>query len=227
MEASEPVRVSRRLKISQALFGFIFWFTLVLPYVRRIHGRNKILPGQRHLFVCNHVSLLDTLLLGTILWRSGHCPILVLGDKNVWDTSAVKRLLSRPIGFLVERGKLNPGRMRELQAFARAAKDFSLIVFPEGTRGNGVDVAECQPGIYYIAQAARVPVVPVFITNMQLVSTKGGPFHPFSGLRKVEVHFGDRIAPEDYLPLARREFTELVRQKIAAAGSRRYGVAAA
>ena len=34
--------------------------------------------------------------------------------------------------------------------------------YPEGTRGDGVNVAKCQPGIYHIAQAARAPIVPVF-----------------------------------------------------------------
>jgi len=74
-----------------------------------------------------------------------------------------------------------------------------------------------QPGIYFIAQEARVPIVPVFIENMQLVSTKTGRFHPLAGLRKVEVHFGEPIAPERYLMLPRDEFLELVRQSIAAA----------
>ena len=53
--------------------------------------------------------------------------------------------------------------------------------------------------------------MPVFIENMQLVSTKNGKFHPFGGLRKMEVHFGEPILPEKYLDLSREEFTEFVR----------------
>jgi 1-acyl-sn-glycerol-3-phosphate acyltransferase len=90
-------------------------------------------------------------------------------------------------------------------------------VFPEGTRGDGVNVATCQPGIYYIAQAARLPLLPVFIENMQLVSTKNGRFHPIQGWRKVEVHFGAAIAPEKYLSLPREEFLDFVRTQIASA----------
>jgi 1-acyl-sn-glycerol-3-phosphate acyltransferase len=166
--------------------------------------------------VSNHVSLLDTILLGALFWRSGNYPILVLGDKNVWSTSWIKRALSRPIGFLLERGKLNPNRISELQKYARLAKQFNLVVFPEGTRGNGVDVAECQPGIFHVAQEAQVFLVPIFIENMQFVSTKAGKFHPLAGLRKIETHFGDPIPPADYLSLSREEFTEFVRRKIAA-----------
>lgn len=218
MSIMQPTfQVSRGLVFIQALLGIGAFFALALPFLRRVHGLKWLRPGQRYLFVANHTSLLDTILLGAVCWRSGNYPILTLGDKNVWNASWIKRLLSCRIGFLLERGKLNPNRIRELQLFGRQGKSFNLVVFPEGTRGDGVNVAECQPGIYFIAQAACVPIVPVFIENMHLVSTKHGRFHPIAGFRKVEVHFGEPIPPEKYLAMPREEFLEFVRQKIAAA----------
>jgi 1-acyl-sn-glycerol-3-phosphate acyltransferase len=210
-------RISRSLVFIQALLGVSAYAGFTLTYLRRTHGMERLRPQQRYLFVANHVSLLDTILLGGLCWRSGCYPILTLGDKNVWHTSWIKRLLSSRIGFLLERGKLNPGRIRELQEFGRAGGQFHLVVFPEGTRGDGVNVAAPQPGIYFIAQEARLPIVPVFIENMQFVSTKTGRFHPFGGLRKIEVHFGEPVAPEKYLPLPREEFLELVRRSITTA----------
>ena len=212
-----PRRVTRGLVLTQWLLGLPLQFLIALPFLRRTHGRQQVNRTQRHLFVVNHVSLLDTLVLATICWRLRLWPILVLGDKGVWHASRLRKFLSRSTAFLLERGRLNPNRIRELQAFGRSGKDFHLIVFPEGTRGDGVNVATCQPGIYYIAQAARLPLVPVFIENMQLVSTKTGGFHPLRGWRKVEVHFGPVIPPEQYLALPREEFPEFVRQQILAA----------
>jgi 1-acyl-sn-glycerol-3-phosphate acyltransferase len=208
-------RVTRELTSIQALLGIGAYLSLGLPYLRRTHGLQRLDVSQRYLFVCNHVSLLDTILLGGLCWRSGCYPILVLGDKSVWHASWLKRVLSSRIGFLLERGKLNPGRIRELQEFGRAANDFHLVVFPEGTRGDGIHVGPCQPGLYYIAQEARLPMVPVFFENMQLVSTKTGRFHLIDGLRKVEVHFGPPIAAETYLPIPREEFPDFVRRSIA------------
>lgn len=216
MEELNQPKASKALTCIQALLGVGAYSMVALPYLRQTHGLDRLPRGQHYLFMCNHVSLLDTLLLGALGWRCGRYPILVLGDKRVWHASWFKRLLSSHIGFLLERGKLNPRRIRELQAFGRASRDFDLVVFPEGTRGDGVNVAECQPGIYYIAQEARVPIVPVFIENMQFVSTKTGPFRPFAGLRKVEVHYGEPIEPETYLPIPRPEFTEFVREQISA-----------
>jgi len=214
-ESNQP-RVTRSLSATQTLMGVGAHLLLAVPYLRRVHGLGRLSPRERYLFVSNHVSLLDTILLGSLFWRSGCYPVLVLGDRNVWHASWIRRALSSRIGFLLERGKLNPGRIRELQAFGRAAREFQLLVFPEGTRGDGVNVAPLQPGLYFIAQEARVPVVPVFIENMHLVSTKSGSFHPLGGLKKVEVHFGHPIAPTQYLEMRREEFGEFIRRQLVA-----------
>ena len=195
--------------------GLGAWLFLALPCLRRTHGMHHLRRGRQYLFAANHVSLLDTILLGALCWRSGFYPILVLGDKKTWQASWFKRALSRPIGFLLDRGRLNRGRIRELQAFARAGRSRHLVVFPEGTRGDGVNVAPCQPGLYFIAREARLPIVPVFIENMQLVSTKTGRFHPFAGLNRVKVHYGKPIEPEAYLKMSREEFCDFIRWNIA------------
>lgn len=215
MHQPDSCRATRKLMLIQKLMGIGAWLALVLPYVRRTHGLDRLSPSQRYLFVCNHVSLLDTILLGGLCWRSRCVPILVLGDRTVWHTSWLKRLLSGPIGFLMERGRFNPARIRELQAFGRASAEFNLVVFPEGTRGDGVQLGPCQPGLYYVAQEARIPIVPVFFQNMQMVSTKAGRFHPVGGLRKVEVYFGKPMEVAEYLSMPREEFLELVRRGIA------------
>jgi len=218
--ASKAVLPSRHvtpgLKFAQWWLGLGATLALALPYLRRTRGKERLDPKQRYLFVSNHVSLLDTILLGGLCWRFNCYPILVLGDKSVWHASALKKLLSRKIGFLLDRGRMNPKRIEELEEFGRAGQEFHLLVFPEGTRGDGVNVAACQPGIHYIAQSARIPIVPVFISNMQLISTKHGPFRPFAGWRKVEVNFGEVLPPESYLGLEREELTAYIRERIAA-----------
>ena len=210
-------RVTRSLVFTQWLMGLGAHLFIVLPYLRRVHHLERLQAARRWLIVCNHVSLIDTILLGAICWRAGCYPILVLGDRKVWHASWLKKMLSAPIGFLLERGKMNPNRVNELEAFGRAGREQTLIVFPEGTRGDGIHVGPCQPGLHYIAQAAQMPIVPLFIENMQLVSTKHGRYHPFRGLRKVEVHVGEPIAPEKYLSLSREEFSAFMRQSIAEA----------
>lgn len=208
--------VTRTMVVAQSILGACARVAFGGLYLRRTHGLEHLRRDQNCVFVANHVSLLDTILLGGLFWQRRCYPILVLGDKNVWHVTPLHRFLSSQIGFLLERGKLNLDRIRELETFGHSIAEFRLLVFPEGTRGDGVHVAPCQPGIYHIAQAAHAPIVPVFIENMQRVSTKQGRFHPLSGLRQIEVHFGAPIPPEQYLALQRDEFTEFVRTQIAA-----------
>jgi 1-acyl-sn-glycerol-3-phosphate acyltransferase len=216
MTLADKQPVTRAMVMTQGILGAVSFVFFVKPYLRRVQGLEQLDRAQKYLFVSNHVSLLDTILLGGLFWRRGQYPILVLGDKSVWHDSGIKRALSSKIGFLMERGKLNLDRIRELETFGRSVDDFQLLVYPEGTRGDGVNVARCQPGIYHIAQRAQVPIVPIFIANMQRVSTKLGRFHPLGGLRQIEVCFGAPIAPSDYLAVERDAFTEFVQAKIAA-----------
>jgi 1-acyl-sn-glycerol-3-phosphate acyltransferase len=190
---------------AQLFLGFLSYFLFVLPYARRIRGLARVSRAHR-IFVCNHVSLLDTILLGGIFWSRGRLPILVLGDSHVWMGSGLKRLLSSRVGFLIERRKTDRSLVEQLEIYGASSANFNLIMFPEGTRGDGLTVGMCQSGIYTVAQAARVPIVPIYISGMQKVSTKTSPFRALRGLRQVEVEFGEEIAPEEYLAMEREAF---------------------
>lgn len=218
MEALEPgpgVRPSVSIRLTQALLGTLCKTLFCWPYQRRTLGL-EALPRRRFLFVCNHVSLLDTILLGGILWSAARLPILVLGDKKVWHKNAIRRALSAKIGFLLDRDRPTKDRIRQLQGFGRSVEGFNLIVFPEGTRGDGRTVGECQAGTVFIAKEARVPIVPVFIEGMQSVSTKTSAFRPLGGLRKITVHFGTPWESEEYLPLDGEAFRAEMGRRIQA-----------
>src|SRR5256885_7289012 len=61
---SRQPRLTRSLISIQALLGVGAYFSLGVPYLRRTHGLSRLDTSKRYLFVCNHVSLLDTILLG-------------------------------------------------------------------------------------------------------------------------------------------------------------------
>src|SRR4051812_26939609 len=107
MTETNQLRASRRLVFTQTLLGLFAYLLLAVPYLRRTNGVGRLDPRKRYLFVANHVSLLDTILLGALCWRSGCYPIKVLGDQSVWHASWIKKLLSRPIGFLLKRDRFN------------------------------------------------------------------------------------------------------------------------
>jgi len=194
----------------QAVLSLFTVLLVYLPYVRRVHGR---FPRGRRLYVCNHVSLLDTLILGSCLFLRGHTPILVLGDRPTWQKTRFRALLSRYVGFLIERGAADRATIGRLRDFGKQVDRFELIVFPEGTRGDGRTVGPCQPGIYFIARSAGTPIVPVFLEGVERVSSKRGPFRLLRGLRQVEIHVGEEFSLGN---TSRNEFCEEVRRRLTA-----------
>lgn len=210
--AQEP-RADAITLFMQLFLGIFCYGLTCLPYCRRIRGR--VPPrSEKCIFVCNHVSLLDTILLGGVFWSRATLPFLVLGDRATWHESAFKRLLSWRLGFLLDRDGLARERIAELKQFARASKEFHLLVFPEGTRGDGVRLNPLQAGVYFIAKEAKVPIVPIGIRNMQQVSTKQGRFRPIGGLRKIEVCFGEPWSADDYLALRRQDFLDAMKVRM-------------
>ena len=199
---------------TQWILGVFCYLFFVLPYLRELRGLESLSREQHYLFVANHVSLLDTILLGGIFWSRRFVPILVLGDAAVWRETWIRRFLSARLGFLIDRDRTTKGRLEELESFGRSREGFHLLVFPEGTRGNGVKVRRCQSGISYVARAAAAPMVPIFIENMQRVSSKRVPFSPIRGLRKIRVHFGDPTSAETVAALDRETIPDFVRREI-------------
>ncbi|WP_022869819.1 lysophospholipid acyltransferase family protein [Yaniella halotolerans] len=83
----------------------------------------------------------------------------------------------------------------------------SLIIFPEGTRGPGDQVATFQAGLYRLAQhAPEVPVVPVTLKNLSRILPKGETI-PVPRLSQVIVHqplfVDDDESQEHFLSRAR------------------------
>jgi len=195
-------------RLVQLVLGVLATLFVYFPYVRRVHGR---LPRGKNLYVCNHVSLLDTLILGSCLFVRGHSPILVLGDRGTWKQSGLRDLLSRQVGFLIDRGAPDKAMVDRLREFGSKIDRFELIVFPEGTRGDGRTVGPCQPGIRFIARAADTPIVPVFLEGVERVTSKHGPRRLLRGLRKIEIHIGEAFSMGD---VPRKEFTTEVQRRL-------------
>src|SRR5512145_155083 len=102
IEAGIPQpRVTRVMVFTQLALGLVLHLFLALPFLRRTHGFERLRPERRMLMVVNHVSLLDTLLIASLCWRSRCYPILVLGDKNIWQASWIRRFLSFQTAFLL------------------------------------------------------------------------------------------------------------------------------
>lgn len=153
--------------------------TLAGPSVRWVDCATE--PGQR-VYFANHTSHLDFVVLWSVLPRKLRTLTRPVAAKDYWNSGLRKRLAVNAFhAVLVERSAKTGETDR-----AAAARDTlevlldalgtenSLIVFPEGTRGNGLEVAPFKSGIYYLwLKRQDVQFVPVYLANLNRILPKG------------------------------------------------------
>ena len=122
-----------------------------LPYDLQRTGR---LPQQPMLWVCNHVSWCD------IPLRGGLAPLCFLAKSEVRGWPLAGWLAERAGTQFIRRGQGESGAVAGRLA-RLLAEGHSLLVFPEGTTGDGRALLPFHARLLESAIAAGVPVQPV------------------------------------------------------------------
>lgn len=130
--------------------------------------------GQR-VYVPNHSSHLDFIVLWSALPRHLRRVTRPVAARDYWHKNAMRRFLSVHVyrAILIEREHIS-AHANPIDQIAAEMGDDSLILFPEGTRGDGERIGSFKSGIYHLAQ--RKPhlwYVPVYIENLNRVLPKG------------------------------------------------------
>jgi 1-acyl-sn-glycerol-3-phosphate acyltransferase len=91
----------------------------------------------------------------------------------------VKRILAKDVfnAVLIERKQVTRASNPLAPMLDALSAGDSLIIFPEGTRGPGHEIAEFKPGLFHLAKGCpSAEFVPVFIENLSRVLPKGEIF---------------------------------------------------
>ena len=158
----------------------------------------------QRIYFANHTSHLDTLILWALFPTHARRRTRPIAAREYWDASCLRRCVAHEIfnAVLIERPDRADSATEtrsELaaRAFAamRAALDsgHSLIIFPEGTRGDGVTMRPFKSGLYHLARAKPgVELIPVYLENLNRILPKG-ELLPLPLLGSVT--FGPPLAP--------------------------------
>lgn len=130
----------------------------------------------RRVYFANHSSHLDTLVIWASLPAALRARTRPVAAADYWDRPGPRRWLAGAVlnALLVDRsgGCGSRDSLRRIAA-ALAAGD-SLILFPEGTRGDGSAVGELKPGLYFVAEhCPDVELVPVYLQDLSRILPKG------------------------------------------------------
>jgi 1-acyl-sn-glycerol-3-phosphate acyltransferase len=149
-----------------------------------IHGGERLREGPR-IYASNHVSWFDVFTLASLLPRYKFVGKAELFRIPIFGQAALAA------GMIpIER----ENRKSAFQSYDRAAASIragaSVVVYPEGTRGDSYALRSFKKGPFVLAAAAQVPIVPTIIHGTIEVQSRRG-FRVRAGT--VHVHFLDPI----------------------------------
>lgn len=142
-----------------------------MPWLRKVNGAEN-LPKEKigMIIACNHSSYLDHFIFGgTIMYKLKQA-VLFLAKKEHFEGSQKKWhefLQAVPIDR-------QSGGKKALRFAVKALKEKKVIaIYPEGTRTLNGKLNPAKTGIARLALAAKVPVLPVGLTNTFKILPKG------------------------------------------------------
>jgi 1-acyl-sn-glycerol-3-phosphate acyltransferase len=136
--------------------------------------QTELEPSRQRVFVANHSSHLDTLLVWASLPTRLRTRTRPVAAADYWGRSALRRLLAGRLlrAVLIDRKGGARAAFERMQAALEAGD--SLLLFPEGTRGRSDVPEEFKSGIYYLCAARpELEVVPVYLENLNRILPKG------------------------------------------------------
>ena len=169
------------------------------PSVRWVNCRPS---SRQRVYFANHTSHLDFVVLWSVLPRRLRAKTRPVAAKDYWNSGLRKRIAVNAFNaVLVERGdkiangdRLAAARYTLDMLLEALGQENSLIVFPEGTRGNGLQVGPFKSGIYYLwSKRPDVQFVPVYLSNLNRILPKG-EFLPVPVISRVT--FGAPLRPD-------------------------------
>ncbi|MBK1725216.1 lysophospholipid acyltransferase family protein [Thiocystis violacea] len=175
--------------------------------------------GAQRVYFANHSSHLDTLVIWSSLPKALRARTRPVAAADYWDRPGLRRWLAlRVLNALpVERAGGCGSRDALHHLIAALDAGDSLILFPEGTRGDGQAIGELRSGLYHVArERPQVELVPVFLENLSRILPKGEVLPvPLIG----RAHFGlsIRLAPDE----DRKAFLTRARLALTALGDRK------
>lgn len=146
----------------------------------------RIDDGRQRIFFANHSSHLDFVLIWSSLPRHVRERTRPVARRDYWQRSRFRRYYVGKVfnAVLIDRALLEGdtaggrfdrrGNEAVEQMLQGLGDEYSLILFPEGTRGSGESIGQFRSGLYYLSRARPdVELVPVRIQGAHKVLPKG------------------------------------------------------
>jgi len=173
----------------------------------KIRGLDNVLTDGPQIFMANHQSIYDILVL------AGYLPVQFrwLAKKELFRIPFMGWHMSRGGYIKIDRANLRAAARSIIEAGRRIKSGVSVVIFPEGTRSLDGRLQPFKPGGFSIALEAGVPIIPIGIYGSKDIIRKGS-------LRvnrgSIGVSVGKPILVASYRKSEKKRLMEEVRRAI-------------
>jgi 1-acyl-sn-glycerol-3-phosphate acyltransferase len=131
--------------------------------------------AEQRIYFANHQSHFDWVLIWAALPQDLRSITRPIAARDYWTSSKLKHWITREIFNAVYVSRERSADEDPLEPLMDALRNGdSLVIFPEGTRGNKPEPASFKAGLYHLAEAfPDVQLIPAWIDNVQRVMPKG------------------------------------------------------
>ena len=177
------------------------WLVFHIGFRVRTEGRENLKKVQTRGYILapNHISAIDPVFV--IITRFWGRRMIVFAKKELFEINAFLSWFFRCAGALCVRGTKDEVAVID-ETVARCQNGESLLIFPEGTREKDGMFLQPKSGLFVIAAAAAVDVVPVRIHY----ETPDGKMKLFY---KVRVVYGEPMPAAQFAMESRRDMKKL------------------
>ncbi|MCU7938052.1 MAG: AMP-binding protein [gamma proteobacterium symbiont of Bathyaustriella thionipta] len=165
-------------------------FSLVTGIPLRVYGRQNLIFGKTALFVCNHASYLDGIMLMAALPDS----FSFVAKKELEDNFIPRLFLQRIGCIFVERFDIQGGAADAKVLHEQVQKGQSLVIFPEGTFTRITGLRPFRMGAFTTAAQTGKPVIPLTLSGTRSI-LGAATWFPRQG--SVSIHISQPIYPLD------------------------------
>ncbi|MFI5308495.1 MAG: lysophospholipid acyltransferase family protein [Polyangiales bacterium] len=165
-----------------------------------VHGREHMDETLSYVVMANHLSYVDIVVLFLAL------PIIpgFLAKRELTRVPFLGQALRSGGHVVIDRGQRTNAMQTINQAAEQVRGGKTVLIFPEGTRGDSDSIGTLKKGGFHLAKAAGVPILPVGVRGSRAIFPRGSLLIKPG---KVEVHIGAPIPVEE---VARRDAAEMV-----------------
>lgn len=135
-------------------------------------GRENVEKGRPAVFIGNHQSSLDPVVVGALL---EHDVTGVAKKEAKYDPRILMMTLFMDPAF-IDRGNVNSAKATLDGVVDKLRGGTSVMIFPEGTRLPTPVLGRFKKGAFHIAMQAGVPIVPIVIRNAGELMWRGATF---------------------------------------------------